>query len=531
MSEVIRRLQIYDRPASDYAGLQALLPSDLQRGVGRAIEITPQGSQKVSGVSLESVQRQSRDLAARAAVAQERAKRIRLSDKQKKLSPEKREELLSAPYADLADQIRQASKEDGSPTVLAGLATALLTLDAPTRQMVLRRAGNPEVFDSISGAGVAEPPEGTDAMMPVVRQEKPTASDLPTIQRPASHLAGPDRIVTKGPNAGEVKSGAKDYENYEIRDNESLSRLAGPMLKQMHRIESAGGTPRLPLAVAEPKTKTDFKGDAIPRRARIDENTITVGTDPNYWKMGDRKGGKPTADMQVARRNRDRIDSTLRSLNDATETGGVFDLDKLFPHWRIRFATVDDAGNIVYPKALPSAEFVTGLMRGMLKSDDPAFFDRHLETIRRSIAAAPDAPDPNVTRIGNEKTAHDYSQLVRLPNKQMEKILRTQQVGSPDYPYPIYGDRAVDRPDVTAPERHPFRQSQAPAVAPSPEDSVRELRRLTGSAEGSETPGAISETPAPEDSLRELRRLMGKPEVTDQSSIYRMQSPLAALLA
>jgi hypothetical protein len=501
--ELIRQLQILTPQLKQ---LQGNLDPALMQGVGRSIEITPRGSRKVTGARVEDVAEQSKELSARALLANKEASSIRLTDKQKAMPVEQQEQILTKPFSDLADQIRQATSPDGTPSVLAGYATALLALDAPTRQMVLRRAGNPEVFQSLAGAGLAEPPEGTGVAMDAIKRERTNASSLPALQRPAFVLSGPDYLKQKGSRKGEIGDGSEEWKKHKIRDNSSLHRLAGPMLAQAKAITDKGGTPRLPLQVVERK-KTKYGGGEL-RKPRIDDDTITVGTDENYWRPGDARRGIPSADMEVARRNRTRRDSTLQAIEKATETGGTFDLDRMFSIWRARFATVDGDGNIYYPKALPTAEFITGLMRGMLSPDDPDFFNRHLETIRRSIDASPDVPDASAKRYGRQRTAHEYSQRVFLPGKKMEQILRTEPVGSPDNPYHIYDNtRVVERPDVVAPERHPFGApgaKQAPVQAPEPDDSVRELRRL-----------------------------MGKPEVTDQSSIYRMptNSPLAALLA
>lgn len=94
------------------------------------------------------------------------------------------------------------------------------------------------------------------------------------------------------------------------------------------------------------------------------------------------------------------------------------------------------------------------------------------------------------------------SEKVFLPSKQ---FLETMQggIGSKDFPYGIYGQREIARPEVSAPERHPFNKPefQPPAKA--------------------------------ESAIDEYRRLMGEPGLGDQSSIYKVppNSPMRMLLA
>lgn len=140
MSEVVRRLQIL---TPEVKALR--VPQSFMGGVGRAIEITPRGSRKVTGASPKDVAAQADELADRFAGAKKQSDKIasRLSSG---LSDDERERRVAEPFDDLISQVRQYGKSDDSPTVLAGIASALLRLDGDTRDLVLRRAGDPEVF-------------------------------------------------------------------------------------------------------------------------------------------------------------------------------------------------------------------------------------------------------------------------------------------------------------------------------------------------------------------------------------------------
>lgn len=153
MSEVVRRLQILT-PEVKALGV----PQPFMGGVGRAIEITQRGSRKVTGASPKDVAAQADDLAARFAGAKKQSDKIasRLSSG---LSDDERERRVAEPFDDLISQVRQYGKQDDSPTVLAGIASALLRLDGDTRDLVLRRAGNPEAFATLRSPATSKPKE------------------------------------------------------------------------------------------------------------------------------------------------------------------------------------------------------------------------------------------------------------------------------------------------------------------------------------------------------------------------------------
>lgn len=293
---------------------------------------------------------------------------------------------------------------------------------------------------------------------------------------------------------------------------EELSKAAGVKTETVRRLLRSG--------------LLDYAGEV---RSLPQDQQLWKGTDQNYWEPQDRRTGGPNTARTVDYRNKGQATRALQRLYELTapetalteqgapvhlaaDNTSTIDMDAMFPWWRMRFADMDDSGKIVYPKQLPSAEFITGLIESRLKVTDPKFYDRVLPLIRRSIEAAPDAPNPFTESAGT--TAHQYSQMVMLPSPSfqtmMKQAVQERTSTTPVYgptavdlhmPYPIYGPRAVDRPDVEAPERHPFKGEK-------PSDKAKSQ-------------------------VQKLRELLGKPGLEDQGSIYRMpaNSPMRALLA
>jgi hypothetical protein len=225
------------------------------------------------------------------------------------------------------------------------------------------------------------------------------------------------------------------------------------------------------------------------------------------------------------------------------------DLDSLIPWWRQRFADMDDKGNLIYPKRLPTAEFITGQLIGRLGVTDPGAFNRFLPLIQRSIDAAPDLPSPSVESKGRvARTAHQFSQRPTLPSPSFQDIMRqavrqrtakTPVYGptAADYHlrYPIYGPRQVDLPDVEAPERHPLKKAAEPTARPSLEERLQQARKSQQPAEPPEQQPAPPAKPAAESLEERLKRVRksSQPGSGDQASIYMMpdNSPMRALLA
>lgn len=170
MSELVRRLQILTPEVKELR-----VPPAFMGGVGREIEITPRGSRKLTGASPKEVAAQADDLSARFAGAKEQSDRIASTLRDASVSDEDRDRMVAEPFDDLVSQVRQYGKEDGGPTVLAGIASALLRLDDATRDMVLRRAGNPRVFDTLRGEG--------DGEAKATEEDRPETHDHPSIYK------------------------------------------------------------------------------------------------------------------------------------------------------------------------------------------------------------------------------------------------------------------------------------------------------------------------------------------------------------
>lgn len=566
-------------------------PPDMSRleaevlGVGKGAKIT-----RTRGAEQPVVERAASDLEARFARASEKADDILVKLKKQKgegVDASAADEAVAKPFNELIELVKDYAREskDADPTVTADMAHALMSLPENWRDMVLRRAGNPEVFEPLRGGTLPEPEaDGTirrqldretarsrTALEDKKVQLEETRAGLPAIKKASSHFAAPDKLITRGKNKGKIRSGSKNYKNFEPRDrsvqtvtgdsekstqSRAIHTLSGDQIAQIWKIQDQlllqqgypqefvdalryttnadGSRKKLPwteqrakrndlfpesegsgvrLTPAVTKRKSDKGPDVTPVGTEsVVDDRLTIGSDPNFWRPKDAARGVPTTANVIEKRNRGQIANVLemldRNIVRDTATGDLnyptVDLDQYFPWWRSRFAVADKDGNLTYPNALPSAEFVTGMIEGMYGITDPKWFDRTLPLIRRSIELAPDEP--------THPAAIKMSEMVHLPSEGFAKTMQ-KGVGSPDYPYAIYGDRQVERPDVTAPERHPFSAAQPEAESPAPQVPVND--------------------PEGDAAVEELLRLMGKPGLRDQSSIYKMpgSSPLSNLLA
>lgn len=572
------------------------------------------------GADREAVESHAAYLSARFDKAIEAAEKIKEKAGKKKKNGEPvvvSDDEIAKPFNELIDHVRTVAVnakggDGGDPTILADVASALMSLDQPMREMVLRRAGNPEVFEPLRNAELAEPPaaakarEGEQSIKRMLTEERARGavdtddrqldaaskvSALPAVKRPSSVFALPDSMnsrVSKASGKAEITPSSDQYKKFLPRDHSPLNvtaddakttqagairRLAGDSLADIRKIQNnilreRGYTDEEIKSLPASKRAEMFpmQGDAKshtePLPSGITPQMLTRNTDPNYWHPSDRQKNTPlnlnvTVDRTLANRNRGTYDKVLEMLYKMTNpepvrdasTGAlvsnradgtpaafaephdtVVDLDRFFPWWRGRFAVGDKDGNLSYPAALPSPEFVTGMIEGMYKVQNPQFFDRMLPLIKRSIDAAPDTPAPDARPFHGGRTAQEYSQMVFLPSQQFAETMKGG-VGSRDMPYSIYGPRAVERPEVTAPERHPFQQAMQEFNAQG-DAAANELRqRMQGGA----APMAPDASDADQDAaVQELRRLMGgTPGLGDQSSIYRMQptSPLRSLIA
>lgn len=569
------------------------------------------------------------------------------------------------PLAPLAEHVATVAREmrggdGGSPTVSADVAAALLAVDTTTRDMILRRAGNPPEFESLRGGGLPPVPRakqlddafGQAGGRARVREEEAqlaeenSVTSLPMQFRPSSVSALPDKKT----KSGKLVRSSERYKEFKIDDQSpldvpgprtlaeqaraagkrnvpdpatqeltkkqkiALEQIAGDQISQVKAIEKKQLEPRVtevlppdlhPLIVrteSQPTRKpsvgqarvleaaeqADRSMDELARVAQVKPGTVrrllesglldyagkmeevdsdqflTIGADPNYWKPSDRRtAGRPTVDRTLEYRNKSQADRILQRLYELTapqtalteqgapvhlnaDNTSTVDLDALIPWWRQRFPDMDDKGKLVYPKRLPTAEFVTGQLIGRLGVTEPGAFNRFLPLIQRSIDAAPDLPDPNVESRG--RTAHQFAQLPSLPSPSFQDIMRQavrqRTAKTPVYGptaadfhlrYPIYGPRQVALPDVEAPERHPFKEAAEPTARPPLEERLQQVRKSQQSAETPEQQPAPPAKPAAESLEERLKRVRksAQPGSGDQASIYMMpdNSPMRALLA
>jgi hypothetical protein len=488
------------------------------------------------------------------------------------------EDQVAKPFNALIETVKDYAREakGDDPVVVADMAHALMTLPDNWRDMVLRRAGNPEVFESLRGGALPEPDADANtsraadmeaARGRVAKADKKygaagTERALPMIKRTSSHFGMPDKV---DPETGKVlvksskrykevaPKGAKErkitQDDAQSTKDRELKRLAGDQMAQIWRIQDKmllqSGYPQeaidainqLPWGQQNAIRKDLFPEDVARLPSAVGkevapvnsdvvvDNRLTIGTDPNYWRGKDQASGIPTVDRELQRQGRGTTDRILDVLENARSAEPVIDpttgelksktvdLDKYFPWWRSRFASSDAQGNLQYPARMPTAEFVTGMIEGLHNVQDPSWFDTMLPIIQRSIDAAPDLPDPNAKAHGSARSAHEWSQMQPfLPSKQFHNAMQ-QGVGTPDFPYDIYGDRRIDIPQVEAPERSPRIQ---PTQRPQPVQ-----------------PDAEIVIPDPDAAEQEFLRRRGKPGMGDQSSIYMVpqNSPMRLLLA
>lgn len=400
--------------------------------------------------------------------------------------------------AQIAEELRAKGKTDKQ--IEKQIATRVP--DPSTQKLTegQRRALNDLAGDQIAEAKAIEKKYDSGARLP--QQVRP-GEEPPVLKRTN---ATPARKPTPA-QARILEAAAKGDKTLE-----ELAKAAGAKPDAVRRLLRSG--------------RLAYAGEV---RSLPQDQQMWKGTDPNYWEPEDRATGGPNTARTVDYRNKGQATRALQRLYELTapqtalteqgapvhlaaDNTSTIDMDSMFPWWRMRFADMDDSGKIVYPKQLPSAEFITGLIESRLKVTDPKFFDRVLPLIRRSIEAAPDQPNPFTESAGT--TAYQYSQKVMLPSPSfqamMKQAVQERTSATPVYrptavdyhmQYPIYGPRAVDRPDVEAPERHPFKGEK-------PSDKAKSQ-------------------------VQKLRELLGKPGLEDQGSIYRMpaNSPMRALLA
>ena len=393
-------------------------------------------------------------------------------------------------------------------------------------------------------------------------------------------------VVQKVPRGGSGGLTGQDIEFFGMTEaadstkRSALNRLADDQIAQVKAIEAKAKRgesppPTLPIVVRSKK-----------KDARLDEfdgdNAITAGASQ---RPGAGWSGRYPLEIEdeVARRQRSESAKFIGMLYDMTEPTKIdnrrlsvsseeavdaglsgptinpesaIDLDRYIPWWRGRFAQLDARGRYQYPARMPSAQFLAGIIQGRAGIPDPDFVERIAPLIQRSIDAAPDAPDlglmikdpatnkmrpfdPEADR-GLEaeavvtSSAGKYSRKVFLLSKDMETAMKAG-VGTPDYPYPVYGERQVPRERVVKPVRTLAEQkARAGTAASQPQNDAR--ARVKSMMQNADQPAEA----APQntlDKMQKARERMKKfrdgPGTGDTSSIYSVppSSPMRSLLA
>ncbi len=194
------------------------------------------------------------------------------------------------------------------------------------------------------------------------------------------------------------------------------------------------------------------------------------------------------------------------------DPNATVDLDRLFPWWRARVPEMDARGRYRYPARLPSAEWLTGMIKGVFVVSDQDFMQRMAPLIQRSIEAAPPVP-------AKGSPAAAYASKVYLLGPEMEAHIQSL-IGSQQAPPRVYGERKVPVERVSKPQRY------LPGNEPGKkraEDGIRNLKKKA----------ADSEADIQRDVEERMKKYMGGPGTTDTSSIYRVPaaSPIQGLLA
>jgi hypothetical protein len=406
-------------------------------------------------------------------------------------APEAAEYVAQKELDEMAELVRRFATEagpDGSGAVTADMAAALGSLEKPQLAMILRRAGNPPLFQPLLGGDLAEVPmlrEGDKAIgaMKVRREQgkidkKASVESLPMIMRPSANYATPgdaDAYKSVKPKDHDpMEFDANDPTIAESTKKYALNRLAGDQIAQAKKMETGGG--RLTIGSGQ-------SGDS----PWVSRNSASKNPDK----------GKPI-DQVVENRNKSAFRKLAETIDRAgydkagNATEGTFNIDAVFPRWRARVGELNKSGKLAYPARMPTAEYVTGMILGMHNFTEPGLFERWLPVVKRSIDAAPDAP--------STKEAQAYSEKVFVPSPSFREVM-AQGVGSKDYPFKIYGPRKVDLPKVNEP------QAPQPKAAPAPA--------------------------ALQDRIDRLKKSRAKPGNADQSSIYTLptNSPMSGLMA
>ena len=333
----------------------------LGRGRGKQIERT-------KGAEQPLVEAQAGRLAARFELAQEKADEIAAGlAKQKKGGGgvNMSEQAIAQPFSDLIELVRTYGKEaEAGPTVVADMAHALMSLKPEVRDMVIRRAGNPQAFDSLRGADLPKPDEdaGTSlnraveqkASRAAVRAEDKrlaTANNVdtkPQIKRPSSVMALPDSMSARG----KITPSSKQYKKF-LPKGKSPMEVVGPD-EQVARIKEMGfgddeiasmsqadknSLVKQSAKSAQTRAVKRLAGDQLRERRAIQNNLLKQRgyTDEDIAKLPQKKRdeifppdqisdaelpnvvgprGKAAEDAEIARTSESGVRTTLRTGTD-----------------------------------------------------------------------------------------------------------------------------------------------------------------------------------------------------------------------
>lgn len=181
---------------------------------------------------------------------------------------------------DAAELVKQHAVEakGEDPTVVADIAAALLTIDPGPRQMLLRRAGNPEIFSDLDGVeldqtdvegapAVSEFQKGASAASAKAEEKDlakaETRESLPLRQRPASTLQQKGEVT----KTGTPKDPSDIYKDH-VR---SPSALEVDTSERRRIIETQGpeAAAKIPLTTTQRGALNTLAGDQIKALKKI----------------------------------------------------------------------------------------------------------------------------------------------------------------------------------------------------------------------------------------------------------------------
>lgn len=463
-------------------GLQ--VPLEHSRGVGSSYVPAGTGVEKVRGADSDAVVKQSHlygDMMQKAGDSYEDARaglQRRLGEDQDFSTGEYDDELYAG-YADVIEAMQNYQREldHGDDVVSAPFVDAFMRVDPATRAKILDRAGNPSAFDSLR-----------EALDEGVEYDADTSEHLGYLEQ----IAGASTGKAAGNNISEIKKlehhfrkpGGKGNLLFDknIRthadDRTALTRdpssddmrkaqiraISGSVGSQSNAIENrllkkAGLSQDQidALSVAE-RNQIFANHPEAPRLQSVGDDTIAgrnvINTNPDIENLVSINSMRPKTQrvLEMLYDASNYKSAPINSADPVKPSSGIIDIDEVLPWWRARPAELDVDGNLAYPPRMLSAEAITGFVEDMYGVNDPDFFNAILPVIQRSIDAAPDRVAPRVDKDGNvlrpkSRTAEYYQDQVYSPDEMAIEMMQGG-VGSGEYPYPLYGTREIERPEI-----------------------------------------------------------------------------------